>query len=190
MKKRICIFIALVMVSVFSSIAYAEESYDAEKRVHYIIDSNGDQYGGYYRKGDEIHIVPYSYAKKAYVSNNEIKEISRKTGIKVVYDKDARYSAKELENAYGKLVEKWSELELKEMSVDIKDNSIIVVSDIWSEEKKRTAKEYSGIENILFKTDAAEKENAVPKAEEVKITEAENPYSAIIAFAWAVKIWF
>ena len=190
MKKRICIFIALVMVSVFSSMAYAEESYDVEKRVYYIIDSNGDQYGGYYRKGDEIHIVPYSYAKKTYTSNNEIKEISRKTGIKVVYDKDARYSAKELENAYGKLVEKWSELELKEMSVDIKDNSIIVVSDIWSEEKKRAAKEYSGIENILFKTDAAEKENAVPKAEKVKITEAENPYSAIIAFAWAVKIWF
>ena len=76
------------------------------------------------------------------------------------------------------------------MSVDIKDNSIIVVSDIWSEEKKRAAKEYSGIENILFKTDAAEKENAVSKAEKGRITEAENPYSAIIAFAWAVKIWF
>ncbi len=179
------------MVSVFSTAVYADEISDVKNKVYYIIDSNADQYGGYYQKDNEIHIVPYRYAKKAYMPNKEIKELSEENGIEIIYDKDVRYSFVDLKDGYKKLIEKWSELELKEISTDTKSNSIILLSDNWGEEKKRLAKKYSGIENIVFKsrgeTDTA---NSGKTNAERQAVEAKNPYSAITAAAWALRMWF
>lgn len=191
MKKKMCIFIAAAMVSVFSTAVYADEISEVKNKVYYIIDSNADQYGGYYQKDNEIHIVPYRYAKKAYMPNKEIKEISEENNIEIIYDKDVRYSFADLKDGYKKLIEKWSELGLKEISTDTKSNSIILLSDNWSEEKKRLAKKYSGIENIVFKSsNETETENSGKTNVGKHTVESENPYSAMTAVAWALRMWF
>ena len=191
MKKKICIFIAAAMVSVFSASVYADEISEVKNKVYYIIDSNADQYGGYYQKDNEIHIVPYRYAKKAYMPNKEIKELSEENNIEIIYDKDVRYSFADLKDGYKKLIEKWSELELKEISIDTKNNCIILLSDGWSEEKKRLAKKYSGIENIVFKVSGeTETENNGKIYVDRQAVESKTPYSAMIAVARALRMWF
>ena len=129
------------------------------------IDAHPTQCGGYYFDGfqKELHVVPLLDDSTSLFSFSETTD-----GYDLVYDAPAVYSKQDLDDAFYYLRQHRDEWDLVSYAVRTKDNGLCISAMEWTDEKKESLKEATGIDQIEFLT-ATEFSGEGTRQEEMKM---------------------
>lgn len=171
MKKKwaILTIAAMTFFAATISVSAAELRERTEATEHpwneFVDSLDPNDYSGVYVKDDQLHIAAMDEPQMTRMVSRS------RAASSIVVDEAAKYSYQELLDAQDRISEKYSDLGVSAIYLDLKNNNVLVRSKTeWNDERKQKVRECAEIENLVFQVhsgitiDVEEDESATTRA--------------------------